>query len=206
VFDLHDDAVPAVKPAKDLHIAVHSLTYRVDPGVEACLAAAAERLAQAGVKVTRLDLTEVLGPLEGLWDIVFGLEGHAALLNLARLKPDLLHAAFMNRVRNVPGFTKAQLVAAYDTAASARVLFDRIASGFDAVLTVSAPNEAPAEKTAGNNRTNRDWTMLHVPCVNVPAGRGPAGMPIGLTLTSPRYTDRRLLAVAEALAPIVDIP
>lgn len=205
VFDLRDDTTPTPKPAKDLHIAVHTLGYRVEPGVEAALAAAAERLAQAGVKVTTLDLSEVLSPLEGLWEVVFGLEGHAALLNLARLRPDILHASFMNRVQNVPGFTKAQLVAAYDTAAASRVLFDRIASGFDAVLTVSAPDEAPAEKTAGNNRTNRDWTMLHVPCVNVPAGLGPAGMPIGLTLTSPRYTDRRLLSVAESLAPVIHI-
>jgi Asp-tRNA(Asn)/Glu-tRNA(Gln) amidotransferase A subunit family amidase len=205
VFDLHDDAPPVSRPAKSLNIAVHKLTYRVEPGVEAALAAAADRLKAAGVQVTTLDLTDVLGPLEGLWEIIFGWEGHAALLNLARLKPEMLHPSFMNRVKNVPGYTKAQLVAAYDTAAASRVLFDRIAGGYDGVLTVSAPDEAPAEKTAGNNRTNRDWTMLHVPCVNIPAGQGPAGMPIGLTLTGPRYTDRALLAVAEALAPVIDV-
>jgi Asp-tRNA(Asn)/Glu-tRNA(Gln) amidotransferase A subunit family amidase len=204
VFDLHDDVAPSPCKPADLRIAVHKLGYRVDPACEAALAAAADRLQAAGVEVTWLDLSDVLTPLEGLWDIMFGWEGHAALLNLARLRPDILHPSFMNRVKNVPGYTRAQLVAAYDTAAASRVLFDRIAGGFDAVLTVSAPDEAPAEKTAGNNRTNRDWTMLHVPCINVPAGHGPAGMPIGLTLTGPRYTDRKILSVAEALAPVIE--
>ncbi|HVY16761.1 MAG TPA: amidase [Rhodopila sp.] len=205
VYDLHDDAAPVPRPLSGLRIAVHRLGYTVDPACEAALASAADRLAAAGVDVSWIDLSEVLGPLDGLWPVIFGLEGHAALLNLARSRPETLHPSFMNRVKNTPGYTRAQLVAAYDAAARSRVAFDRIADGFDAVLTVSAPDEAPAEKTAGNNRTNRDWTMLHVPCVNVPAGVGPAGMPVGLTLTGPRFSDRKVLCVAAALAPVIDV-
>jgi Asp-tRNA(Asn)/Glu-tRNA(Gln) amidotransferase A subunit family amidase len=43
---------------------------------------------------------------------------------------------------------------------------------------------------------NQIWTLLHAPCVNLPAMRSPAGMPLGLTLTGPRFSDRRLLARA----------
>jgi Asp-tRNA(Asn)/Glu-tRNA(Gln) amidotransferase A subunit family amidase len=117
----------------------------------------------------------------------------------------LLHKAFADRVTNAAGFTRAQLVHAYDTAANCRVLFDQIAGDYDGVLTLSAPGEAPQGRTQGDNKLNRDWTLLHVPCINIPAGRGPNGMPVGLTLTGPRYTDRRLLAVAAALAPVVDV-
>jgi len=204
VYDLRDDVTPVVPPIGRTRIAVHRLGFQVDAASETALAVAADRLAAAGAEVTWIDLGAVLDPMDGLWELIFGLEGHAALLNLARLEPARLHSSFMNRVKNTPGYTRAQLIAAYDTAARSRVLFDRLAGGFDAVLTVSAPGEAPAEKTAGNNKTNRDWTMLHVPCVNIPAGHGSAGMPVGLTLTGPRFSDRKMLAVAEAVAPIID--
>jgi Asp-tRNA(Asn)/Glu-tRNA(Gln) amidotransferase A subunit family amidase len=55
----------------------------------------------------------------------------------------------------------------------------------------------------GNAVFNRMWTLLHVPCVNIPGFRGPNGMPVGVTLTGPRFTDRQLLAVARAAAPCI---
>jgi Asp-tRNA(Asn)/Glu-tRNA(Gln) amidotransferase A subunit family amidase len=52
----------------------------------------------------------------------------------------------------------------------------------------------------GGNALNRDWTLPHVPRINTPVALGPNRMPIGLTLTGPRYSDRHLLAVAAAVA------
>ena len=82
--------------------------------------------------------------------------------------------------------------------------FDRIAGDFDAVLTLSAPGEAPEGRVQGDNSLNRDLTLLHVPCINIPAGLGPNHMPVGLTLTGPRYRDRHLLTVAAGMAPAID--
>jgi Asp-tRNA(Asn)/Glu-tRNA(Gln) amidotransferase A subunit family amidase len=94
----------------------------------------------------------------------------------------------------------------YDTAARCRVRFDQIAREFAAVLTLSAPGEAPRARTQRDNTLNRDWMLLHVPCINIPVGLGPNRMPIGLTLTGPRYSDRRLLAVAAAIAAMTVTP
>jgi len=44
------------------------------------------------------------------------------------------------------------------------------------------------------------WTLLHAPCVNLPAFRGPNRMPVGVTLTARRYADRQVLQFAEAAA------
>ena len=109
----------------------------------------------------------------------------------------------MRRANNVGGFTRSDLVHAYDTAATYRVRFDRIAGDFDAVLTLSAPGEAPEGRVQGDNSLNRDLTLLHVPCINIPAGLGPNRMPIGLTLTGPRYRDRHLLTVAAGITPAI---
>jgi Asp-tRNA(Asn)/Glu-tRNA(Gln) amidotransferase A subunit family amidase len=86
-----------------------------------------------------------------------------------------------------------------------QVQFDRIAGEVDAVLTLSAPGEAPPGRTQGDNALNRDLTLFHVPCINIPAGLGPNRLPVGLTPTGPRYKDRHLLTVGAALAPVFDL-
>ena len=44
---------------------------------------------------------------------------------------------------------------------------------------------------------NQLWTALHAPCVTVPAGTGPGGLPLGLQIVTSRGTDRNALAWAE---------
>jgi amidase len=40
--------------------------------------------------------------------------------------------------------------------------------------------------------------------INAPGFKGPAGMPIGLSLVSARYTDRRLIKVAQSIGPLFE--
>ena len=68
-----------------------------------------------------------------------------------------------------------------------------------------ADAEPPPARTQGDNALNRDLTLLHVPCINIPAGLGPNRLPVGLTLTGPRYSDRHLLTVAASAAPVLDL-
>lgn len=163
--------------------------------------ARAERvLAEAGATVTALDLPDAFSSLSAAHKVILFREGRAAFLNLYRAHKGLLHDEFQHRVENRDRFTDQDLIGAYDLAARCRVEFDSIASGFDAIVTPSAPGEAPTGLGAGNPALNQIWTLLHVPCVNLPAMRSPSGMPLGLTLTGPRFSDRQLLACATVLA------
>ncbi|MPY94861.1 MAG: amidase, partial [Acidimicrobiia bacterium] len=70
------------------------------------------------------------------------------------------------------------------------------AERLDALLTASAPGEAPEGLASTGDATfNRVWTLLGVPALNLPAGRGPAGLPVGVQLVGARWEDRALLAV-----------
>ena len=40
------------------------------------------------------------------------------------------------------------------------------------------------------------WTLLHAPCVSVPMGRGPNGLPLGLQVIGRIGEDARTLACA----------
>ena len=101
------------------------------------------------------------------------------------------------------------LCAALDAAAALRPAFDEIARRFDAVLTPSAPGEAPVGlASTGDSIFNGLWTLLHVPCISLPGLTGPHGLPLGVQLVAPRYSDSRLLGVAalrrEAVARLIE--
>jgi Asp-tRNA(Asn)/Glu-tRNA(Gln) amidotransferase A subunit family amidase len=205
VFSIHDDAPVRPVPVAGMRIAVCRTPFwsAAQPGTPEALDAAAEALRRAGAIVTTRDLPPSFDPLGEMQRIVMHGEGQAAFLSLARAHPHLLHDDFHSRVENRDGYSRAQLLAAYDHAALCRTEFDALAAEYDAVLTPSAPGEAPVGKSPGDAVFNRMWTLLHVPCVNIPGHLGPNGMPVGVTLTAPRFTDRQLLAVATSAAPVI---
>jgi amidase len=46
------------------------------------------------------------------------------------------------------------------------------------------------------------WTILHVPCLNIPGFEGENKLPIGLTLVGPRYTDEHVLWVGKSIGEV----
>ncbi len=159
-------------------------------------------LRDAGVNVVPLDLPPAFADLLDHHRAVMYGEAAVSFLSEIRTHPELLHEDLTAMAENGRGITRAALVAAYDAAAQCRIVFDGIASGFDAVLTPSARGEAPLGTITGDAALNAMWTLLHVPVVNVPGFVGPAGMPIGLSLTGPRYSDRHLVRVAKEVEPL----
>ena len=74
---------------------------------------------------------------------------------------------------------------------------DAFLSGFDGVVTPSALGEAPADLTqTGDPAFCTIWSLCGVPAVTIPAGCGPAGLPLGLQIVSPRRADGQVLAAA----------
>ena len=62
----------------------------------------------------------------------------------------------------------------------------------------TAPGEAPEGLGAtGDPLFSRIWSLLRLPCVALPLGAGPRGLPLGVQLIGRKGGDRKLLAVAE---------
>ncbi len=75
--------------------------------------------------------------------------------------------------------------------------FPSAMDGLDILVTPSAPGEAPKGLAwTGDPAFNFIWTSLHVPCVTVPAGRGPNGLPLGIQIVGRRGDDKAVLAWA----------
>jgi amidase len=91
----------------------------------------------------------------------------------------------------------AAYVEAIETAESFRRHLDDIFSDVDLLLTPSAPGEAPQGLgSTGDPSFNGLWTLGWVPCVTLPAGAGPRGLPLGIQLVGRRFFDEALFDAA----------
>jgi Asp-tRNA(Asn)/Glu-tRNA(Gln) amidotransferase A subunit family amidase len=72
---------------------------------------------------------------------------------------------------------------------------------FDFLLTPSAKGEAPSGLGyTGDPLFNRFWTLLGVPCISLPFGGGPFGLPLAVQLIGPLRSDDHLIAWARWVA------
>lgn len=104
---------------------------------------------------------------------------------------------YLTAAREIPS---AAYEAAQACSALARIEAQTWLRGFDAVLTPSAPDEAPiGYASTGPSTFNRAWTLLGVPCISVPGATGSSGAPIGLQMIAPHGADAQLLRAARRL-------
>ena len=71
------------------------------------------------------------------------------------------------------------------------------AGGFDAILTPAGagPGAARACRHRLGASSTRCGRYSHMPCLTLPAGRGPDGLPVGIQLVGRRHDDARLLDI-----------
>jgi Asp-tRNA(Asn)/Glu-tRNA(Gln) amidotransferase A subunit family amidase len=167
------------------------------PEGRAMLEAAADRLASAGAVIRDTELPPecaegderqtTIGSFEGLRNHMPELCRHEALLS-TRLRETKIARG---RELSLAAFRKA-----CRAAERARAAAREWAAGFDAILTLPAPGQAPRGlASTGSAVFNALWTQLWMPCLTLPAGHGPDGLPVGIQLVGCRHDDARLLEI-----------
>lgn len=173
---------------------------RVDAGGRGAFDAATRAFAQAGAAVSDLTLPAITAELTQAQIDIMAYEAAAAFAPEARTHADGFSQGFATLLASGNALDGARHVAARRLAADVRrVLADTFAN-VDVIVAPSAAGEAPAGLEAtGDPLFNRMWTLLGLPCVHVPTGVGPAGMPVGVTVIGPMYGDVAALSAAYAL-------
>ena len=205
-FGIAPSATPAPNDLNGATIGVckSPVWDKAEPATVAVMAEAERRLREAGAQIEELILPAEFNGLTQAHRVIMQAEMRTSFLSDYRLLGDALYPELVSIMRNEAEDTHADLVAALDLAARCRASFDRLAAKFDAVLTPSTPGEAPiGPENTGTAVFNRIWTLIHMPCVNVPGLIGPAGLPVGVTLTGPRYSDRKLIGLAGKLGDLL---
>jgi Asp-tRNA(Asn)/Glu-tRNA(Gln) amidotransferase A subunit family amidase len=205
-YRLAEDTLPVVVQGLRVGLCRSPMWSSIEPAGVTVLETAAKRLADAGAIVEDLVLPDPFNRLPDVQNIIAAREGGVSFLPEYVNAHALLTPELKEKVDNPTGITREMLLECYAIADACRPMFDALfGRNLDVVLTPSAPGEAPEGlHTTGNAIFNRMWTLLHVPCVGIPAGRGPKNLPVGVTLVGARLTDARLLAIAKAMAPVID--
>jgi Asp-tRNA(Asn)/Glu-tRNA(Gln) amidotransferase A subunit family amidase len=207
-FRLPKPAAPVPADPKGLRVALvrSPAWHAIEPAGEASLMTAAQRLRDAGCIVEDFELPEPFYRLHEAHADIVQTEGGVSFLPEYLSSYGILAPDLRGKVENARGVTPEKLLASYALADSCRPAFDALfGEDFDVILTPSAPGEAPEGlHTTGNAIFQSMWTLLHVPCVAIPVGRGPRNLPIGIQIVGPRMTDTRLMQFARLLAPVID--
>lgn len=165
---------------------------------------AARALERAGHIVAPFGHEAMLEPLHDAHDAIMSVDAARSLRLEKRHHEDRLSQRLRERILRGEAVTADAERQARRTAELGRREFDLIAGSWDAILTAAAPGEAPETlASTGDAVFNKLWTLLGVPCVGIPAGRGPKGLPLGIQLVGRRFDDARLLAVAASVADVI---
>lgn len=198
------DPAAGTKPSYRVGLCRTPMWHMAEPATRAAVERAASALAGAGHAVEEVELP---AGWEGLWEDhldMMALEAGRGLIRERSHHWDLLSEKMREALERGFAVAPEKEIAIRHRFAAARQHVDGLFDTYDVLLTPSAPGEAPEGiATTGNAVFNRLWTMLGTPCVTIPAGMGPEGLPVGIQLVGRRNGDFGLLATAERTAALL---
>jgi Asp-tRNA(Asn)/Glu-tRNA(Gln) amidotransferase A subunit family amidase len=171
--------------------------YAAGEETQALMARAADTLGRAGAHVSMVELPELYNRLVDAHPVVMNAESARALGWELTHHPELISDDLRARMDFGLEQSETDLDNALAAFEATQRGFPAVMDGFDVLLTPSAPGEAPEGLGwTGDPCFNFIWTTLRVPCVTVPAGTGPNGLPLGVQIVGRRGEDRATLAWA----------
>jgi len=171
------------------------------PPMRAAMEQAAVAAAASGAEVREVASPPGFETLADAHWTILGYEVARAMAHERRLHGDLLTDGLRDFVERHAALPESEYRAALELARDARGRLEEIFAGVDVVLSAAAPGEAPIGlESTGDPVMNRVWTLLHTPCVTVPAGRSPAGLPLGVQIAGRIGDDGVTLAAARWMA------
>ena len=174
-------AVMSLRPRIALARTHHD--HEAEPQAIKRLEDAATALRNAGAEVREMTLPALFAEIEPLSRVIMARETVQMFVpewanSRSQLSADL--AAFIAQGLT---YTDADVAAARLRVAEGRRLMDTLLADDELLLMPPAAGEAPVGlASTGNAAFNRLWTMLGVPCITLPAGRGVRGLPLGVQL------------------------
>jgi Asp-tRNA(Asn)/Glu-tRNA(Gln) amidotransferase A subunit family amidase len=190
---------PDTKPARAPRIGIcqSPAWSAAAPETQALLIRVTSALGHAGATISPRELPESFNSLIDAHPIVMNAESARALGWELAHHEDLLSETLRERMHFGLNQSQIALENAYAIFESTQRAFPNALEDLDILVTPSAPGEAPKGlEWTGDPAFNSIWTSLHVPCVTVPAGTGPNGLPLGIQIVGRRGDDQAVLAWA----------
>ncbi len=192
----HAAADPARRPPR-IGLARTVWWDSVEPSNRKNLEEAARALRAAGAKVRSWDMPENWLALADAQNRVMTREATRAYARERERFPHLISPSLTAALELGDKVTAGQFADAKRRKRRALADLAQVFQKFDFLLTPSAKGEAPSGLgNTGDPMFNRFWTLLGVPCISLPFGTGPFGLPLAVQLVGPLRSDDQLIAWA----------
>jgi len=146
---------------------------------------AAEAARNAGAEVRELMLPALFTEIEPLSRLIMSYEAAQSLAHEWAHARDKLSSDLVSFIAHGLAHTENERAAASEQVTAGQALMDTLLADDELLLMAPAAGEAPLGlASTGNAAFNRLWTMLGVPCITLPAGRGVRGLPLGVQLVA----------------------
>ena len=163
------------------------------------------RLADAGAVVGELATPAGFEDLVAHQKTVMAYEASRARIFEYRVRRAQISDGFAELVEAGLATSHADYRDALVAAERGRRVHDQQFLEFDVILAPAAPGEAPKGLHAtGDALFSRAWTLLHAPCISIPFGRGPAGLPMAVQLVGRRNDNSAFLEAARWIQSVLD--
>lgn len=171
-----------------------------EPATIRAMAETAERLRAAGATLVELAVPAIAHRLVPASEVVLAAEAAASFATdrfLSSLDPAAIGPRLAALVERGQPLLRGEYRDALAVRDEARQAFHDLLADVDAILTPATPGEAPEGLgSTGKAVFIRGWTLMGMPCLALPAGKGPRGLPVGLQLVARCHRDRDLLRIA----------
>ncbi|MBR0875262.1 amidase [Bradyrhizobium tropiciagri] len=190
-----DLAVPTGVAAPRIGVVTQAFAGAPEASGAEALQKAARAAGQAGATVRELAMPDVIAEAWRIHPVIQDFEAHQSFAWEYGQNYDAMPPLLRGRLDESKDGTPADYDAALDVAARARQALAAVFDEVDVLITLSAPGAAPQGlSSTGDPRYNRLWTLMGVPCVNVPTLVAEGGLPVGVTVVAPFGADARALA------------
>ena len=171
--------------------------HKADTAALDILDRSALALSAAGAQV--LDVGDHLDDcaLDNTHGVIMGFESARSMAYEMLEKRAAISAELLARLDQGLLITLNVYLEALRVAFAGRQKFSKMMLSCDVLITLSAPDTAPiGQASTGISTFNRVWTLLGAPCVNLPCGVGPNGLPLGIQVIGALGEDSVMLAHA----------
>ncbi len=159
---------------------------------------ALDRFAAHGADVGELTHPDIFNGLTDDHATVMAFEAARARIFEYSRHGDRLSPQFRDLVEAGLAVSRDDYLSALADRSRAVRLLEALFLDVDVILAPAAPGEAPGGLDAtGDPLFSRAWTLLQVPCLSIPAGAGPNGLPLSVQAVGRFGDDDRLLAAAD---------
>jgi len=191
------ELLPGAAGTPRIGIVTQDFAGAPDATGEEALRIATKAAEGAGASVRALALPEILAQAWRIHPTIQEFEAHQALAWEYRTHYKAMPPLLRAKLDETVGLQPAAYDEARGIARRARGALADIFEDVDVLLTFSAPGAAPKGlASTGDPRFNRLWTLMGVPCVNLPATVAEGGVPVGVQLIARFGDDAGVLAAA----------